>query len=234
MVVPVPIVPANSFADQTERANPYPYSVSAATGLLKSHGWTINANGTDTCSNPGTAANQCGKGIASGAQLTFNLQYASGVQATTQMMDAFKSAAAQAGITINLTTAPFDQVIGNAVTCTASQAACKWQMQNWGGGWVYSPDFYPTGGELFQTGAGANFGNYTDPTADSLIQATHTAPASQTQSALDAYQNYIVKSLPVVFQPNADYQLSEVSSTLHGVQQNAFGYLTPEAWYFTK
>ena len=231
---PVPIVPANSFADQTERANPYPYSVSAATGLLKSHGWTINANGTDTCSNPGTAANQCGKGIASGAQLTFNLQYASGVQATTQMMDAFKSAAAQAGITINLTTAPFDQVIGNAVTCTASQAACKWQMQNWGGGWVYSPDFYPTGGELFQTGAGANFGNYTDPTADSLIQATHTAPASQTQSALDAYQNYIVKSLPVVFQPNADYQLSEVSSTLHGVQQNAFGYLTPEAWYFTK
>ncbi len=231
---PVPIVPANSFADQTERANPYPFSVSASTGLLKAHGWTINANGTDTCSSPGTAANQCGKGIAQGAQLTFNLQYASGVQATTQMMDAFKSAAAQAGITINLTTAPFDQVIGNAVTCTATQAACKWQMQNWGGGWVYSPDFYPTGGELFQTGAGANFGSYSDPTADSLIQATHTAPASQTQSALNAYQNYIIKSLPVIFQPNSDYQLSEVSSTLQGVQQNAFGYLTPEAWYFTK
>ena len=231
---PVPIVPANSFADQKERNNPYPFSVSAATDLLKSHGWTINANGTDTCSSPGTGANQCGKGIAQGAQLTFNLEYASGVQATSQMMAALKSAAAQAGITINLSSAPFDQVIGSATPCTATQAACKWQMENWGGGWVYSPDFYPTGGELFQTGAGANFGSYSDPQADSLIQATHTAPASQTQSALNAYQDYMVESLPVIFQPNADYQLSEVRSTLHGVQQNAYGNLNPEDWYYTK
>ncbi|MDA8103460.1 MAG: peptide ABC transporter substrate-binding protein [Nitrospiraceae bacterium] len=231
---PVPIVPANSFADQKERSNPYPFSVSAATDLLKSHGWTINANGTDTCTNPGTGANQCGKGIAQGAPLTFNLQYASGVQATDQMMAALKSAGAQAGININLTSAPFDQVIGNATPCTATQAACKWQMENWGGGWVYAPDYYPTGGELYQTGAGANFGSYTDPKADSLIATTHTAPASQTQSALNAYQDYIVQSLPVIFQPNADYQLSEVRSTLHGVQQNAYGNLLPEEWYFTK
>ena len=231
---PVPILPANTFADATSRVDPYPFSVSAATDLLKSHGWTINTSGTDTCTSPGTAANQCGAGIAQGAQLSFNLEYASGVQSTTQEMDAFKSAAAQAGITINVSSSTFNQVIGNAAVCTPTQPACKWEMENWAGGWTYSPDYYPTGGELFSTGAGANFGSYSDPQADALILATHTASAANAQSSLNAYQDYMIKNLPVIFQPNPDYELTEIRSTLHGVQLNAFGTLTPEDYYYTK
>ena len=231
---PVPILPANTFADATSRNNPYPYSVSAATALLKAHGWTISTTGSDTCTSPGTAANQCGAGIAQGAQMTFNLEYASGLQSTTQEMDAFKSAAAQAGITINISSSTFNQVIGNAAVCTSTQAACKWNMENWAGGWTYAPDFYPTGGELFQTGAGANYGSYSDPQADALIATTHTASAANAQSALNAYQDYMIKSLPVLFQPNADYSLTEIRTTLHGVQLNAFGVLTPEDYYYTK
>ena len=231
---PVPILPANTFADATSRSNPYPYSVSAATDLLKSHGWTISTTGSDTCTSPGTGSNQCGAGIAQGAQLNLNLEYASGAQATTQEMDAFKSAAALAGITINVSSSTFNTVIGDAAVCTSTQASCKWEMENWAGGWVYAPDFYPTGGELYQTGAGANYGSYSDPTADGLIAATHTASAASSQSALNAYQDYMIKNLPVLFQPNADYELSEIRTTLKGVQQNAYNELLPEEWYYTK
>src|SRR2546427_1393889 len=63
---PVPIKPANNFADQVEQSNPYPFDVSAATKLLKDNGWTVNAGGVSTCSNPGTGAGQCGAQIASG------------------------------------------------------------------------------------------------------------------------------------------------------------------------
>lgn len=34
-------------------------------------------------------------------------------------------------------------------------STCTWQLENWGGGWEYSPDIYPTGEEIFATGAGS-------------------------------------------------------------------------------
>jgi peptide/nickel transport system substrate-binding protein len=231
---PVPVEPSSAFADATAKTNQIPYSVTAATDLLKAHGWTVTSSGTDTCTSPGTGANQCGAGITQGQALSLNLEYASGTQAVQQAMDAFKSAAAQAGITINVSSSTFNQVISNASPCTATQAACKWQMENWAGGWTYSPDYYPTGDEIFQTGAGANFGSYSDPTADNLITATYTASASQSQSTLNAYQDYMAKNLPVMYQPNPDYELAEIKSTLHGVQFNAFGNLLPEYMYYTK
>lgn len=231
---PIPMAPANSFADSTSLSNPYPYSVTSALELLKAHGWAINTVGTDTCIAPGNGANQCGVGIANGTPLSFTLEYASGSKAISQEMNAFKSATAQAGIVVTLNSSPFDQVIGNAVACTSTQPECKWQMENWAGGCTYAPDYYPTGAQLYGTGAGANYGSYSDPTADSLMQATHTASALQTQNSLNAYQNYMIKSLPVIYQPNPDYELSEIRNTLKGVQQNAFGVLLPEDWYYVK
>lgn len=231
---PVPTKPSANFADSSAKNNQFPYSVSDAVNLLKSHGWTVNPNGTDSCTSPGTGATQCGANIKQGQTLSFNLQYASGTQAVQQAMDAFKSAAAQAGITINVSSSTFNQVISNATPCTATQAACSWEMENWAGGWTYAPDYYPTGAELYATGAGANFGSYSDTTADGLITATHIAPASQSQSALNTYQDYISKNLPVLYQPNPDYELAEIKSTLHGVQFNAFGNLLPEYMYYTK
>lgn len=41
---------------------------------------------------------------------------------------------------------------------------------------MYSPDFLPTGEELFFSGAAANFENYNDTTANSLVLATTTEP----------------------------------------------------------
>src|SRR5579864_5186180 len=162
---PVPVKPPNSFADQVEQQNPFPFSPSNAVSLLQSHGWTVNPGGTSTCTSPGSGANQCGTGVPQGAQASFKLEYASGTPALDLEMAQFKSDFARAGIQINLTTAPFDTVIGDASPCTAGQP-CKWDMEFWGGGWIYAPDYYPTGDELFSTGAGSNYGGFSDPQMD--------------------------------------------------------------------
>ncbi len=228
---PVPTAIPNPFADSTSKTGMYPFSVSAAKSLLTSHGWKVVANGTTVCVKPGTAANECGAGIAANTPLTFNLQYASGLTALSQEMQALKSTAASVGITVNLSKAPFNQVITVASPC--SGASCTWQMENWGGGWAYGPDYAPTGGVLFSSTSGTGFGNV-NPKTNQLINATHTAPASQAQAALNTYQNYMVQQLPVVYQPAPPYQLSEIQSNLKGVYQSPYANMNPETWYFVK
>ena len=43
-------------------------------------------------------------------------------------------------------------------------------MENWGAGWIFAPDYYPSGEAIFQTGAGSNSGDYSDPTNDANIR----------------------------------------------------------------
>jgi peptide/nickel transport system substrate-binding protein len=227
---PVPVQPANPFVDSFEKANPYPYSVSAARQLLTSHGWTLHSNGVTTCTSPGTGSSDCGAGVSSGAKLSFSLVYASGTTELTQEMEAMKSTFSSVGIVLNLSQAPFDQVISTSVPCKPSQASCSWQLDNWGGGWSYSMDHFPNGDLIFGTGAGDNFGSYSSPTADSLIAKSDHVPGT-----LPADENYLASNLPAIFMPKADYQLTEVSNKLQGVtpQEPTFN-ITPEAWYFTK
>ncbi len=231
---PVPTVPPNPFDDSVSRTAQYPYSPTNAKKLLTSHGWKLVGT-VMTCVTPGSAANECGPGVKSGQTMNFNLKYISGLTSVTEEMTAFQSAAAQAGIKINLSQAPFAGVISYSAACTPSQASCSWQMANWGGGWSYSPDYYPSGETLFAAGAASNNGSYNSSTANTLIAATLTASGAQAQNALDAYQNYMAKHLPVIYQPAPDVQLSEIASNLHGVTpQSPYEYITPEDWYFTK
>jgi peptide/nickel transport system substrate-binding protein len=228
---PVPIQPANPFVDATSKHNPYPYSLSAAKNLLVSHGWKV-VNGVMTCERPGNTATACGAGVSSGQTLNLNLQYEAGSNTLKQEMEAFASAAKQIGININLTTAPFDTVISDAASCSSTQAACKWQMENWGGGWAYGASPYPTGGELFGSGAGSNFGSYSSTSMDTLINNTHSS--SNGQAALNSYQNFAALQLPVVYQPKAPYMLSMISDELKGVVQSPYLELNAQDWYFTK
>ena len=227
---PVPNDPPNPYLDNYVKDNPYPFSVSAASQLLTSHGWKVNPSGVTTCTSPGTGASDCGAGIAAGAKLSFNLLYASGITELTSEMEAMKSAFSQAGIDLNLSEAPFDTVISSSVPCQPTQASCSWQLDNWGGGWSYSMDHFPNGDVIFGTGAGDNFGSYNSPTADSLIAQTDHQPGT-----LDTDENYLAQNLPTVFMPKADYQLTEISTKLQGVtpQEPTFN-ITPEDWYFTK
>ena len=221
---PVPVTPANSFVSQEVQDNPLKYNPDMATSLLKSHGWKVVPGGTSTCESPGTAANQCGAGIPAGAKLSFNLQFASGTATTTQLMNAEKSSWAQAGITMNLSQASFNTVIGNATPCKS----CSWQLENWGAGWIFAPDFYPSGESIFQTGAGSNSGSYSDPTNDSNILATNV-----TQAPLTQYENYLAEQVPGVWQPNQVTSLTEIRKGLTGVlPQNPLQDITPENWRY--
>ena len=227
---PVPVLPKNNLVDAYEQSNPYPYSPSHAESLLTSHGWKVVPNGVDTCQKPGTSPSECGAAIPKGAQLNFTMTYASGTQWQEQIMAVEQSAWNSIGIKTALVSNTFPTVIQDYAAPCASGSPCTGEMGWWGGGWVYSPDYYPSGETLFQTNAGSNSGNYSDAKADSLIAATNT-----TNTSLDSYENYLAKELPAIWQPNSDYELSEVRNTLRGVApQNPFANLFPEYWYYVK
>jgi peptide/nickel transport system substrate-binding protein len=112
------------------------------------------------------------------------------------------------------------------------KAPCNWDMGDWDAGWSFAPDYLPTGDELFQTGAVADSGGYSNPTNDALI--AQTLSNSNLQYFYN-WQDYLAKQLPVLWQPNADFQLTEIASTLKGVTpQSPTLSLTPEYWYFVK
>lgn len=228
---PVPTAIPNPFADATSRKGLYPYSPSEAKSLLSAHGWKVIPGGVTKCVSPGSGSSQCGAGVRAGTALTFKLAFASGSTSLSQEMQAFKSTASELGVTINLSEAPFSQIIALKAPCSGS--ACTWDMANWGGGWSYGPDYSPTGGELFASTQRIGFSGFV-PKTDQLINATHTASPVQSQGALNAYQNFMVSQLPVVYQPYPPYQVSEIASKLKGVSQSPYGNLTPEYWYFTK
>jgi peptide/nickel transport system substrate-binding protein len=237
---PIPLSPPSPLVSASAvSTNPYPFSVSAAKQLLTANGWKVVPGGTSTCVKPGTAAGECGAGIKQGEGISFNLDYESGVVAIQSEMNDLLAQAKKIGITLNLTSHPFQTVVGAAVPCTANQPTCKWEAENWGAGWIYGPDYLPTGESLYNPGAAANAGSYTDPATTSLITATITGPAASETQALTAYAKRIEQQVPVVFGPTSVGTYGGnaavlVDKTLGGYAANALGLMTPEDWYFTK
>ena len=90
-------------------------------------------------------------------------------------MTELQSNAASLGIKLNLEPKPFAQVISVAGgNCVVIKAPCNWDMANWGFGWSFSPDYLPTGDQLFLCGAVANSGGYCNSTNDAMINQTLT------------------------------------------------------------
>jgi peptide/nickel transport system substrate-binding protein len=229
---PVPTVgSADALLSSGEKGNLYPFSVTHAKQYLQENGWTVNSGGTSTCAKPGSAPGDCGPGVASGTPLTFDLPYATGNQTITAAMEDLKSNASQVGINITLRGETFDTVVTNYSTaCSSGTSACDWTMANWGGGWVYGPDYYPTGETLFQTGAVSNSGSYTDPQVDQYISQSITT--NDTQPFLN-YEQALAKNLPVLYQPNYTYALNEIGNGLGGVTPNSpLAFIFPEEWHY--
>ncbi|HEX3618408.1 MAG TPA: ABC transporter substrate-binding protein [Solirubrobacteraceae bacterium] len=230
---PVPAQPANPYADVKAHTNPYPFSVTAAKRLLEAHGWKVAPNATTSCVRAGSGTGDCGAGIAAGQRLRFTLMYPSAMSSTDGAMVDLQSVARQVGITITLkqvTTATIDAEIE---PCKPHTAACAWQLGQYGAAWVFAPDHYPTGEEIFQSGALGNVGSYSDRAIDRLIKATTTSPAGGAQRALDAYADAVRTQLPDFWQPSPG-TLETFQSNLAGATANAYGYLSPEEWYFTR
>lgn len=229
---PIPAVPANPYADANASRNPYPFDVKVAAAILSSHGWAVRPGAVTTCISPGTGVHNCGHGVNTGQALVFQMLYPSGLPYTDNSMLDLQSAARQVGIEIDLKQVPPSTIAATVLPCSAGQAACSWQLGQYGSGWVFEPDHYPSGEEIFQTGALGNVGSFSDPSVDRLIVATTVAPPSRATAAMAAYQDAVRLLLPDFWQPSPG-TLYTVQANLHGFSPNAYGFITPQDWYFT-
>jgi peptide/nickel transport system substrate-binding protein len=203
--------------------NPYPFSVKTAKALLSSHGWKIE-NGVQTCVDPGTGSKQCGAGITQGYTLNFKIVWSSGSPFFDDTFNAEIEDWASIGIKFTSNTATFNDVIAD---CTSAKQ--QYEICSWGAGWIYAPDYYPSGETLFTTKGGFNPGGYSNPTMNSLINTTTFGTAK-----LTAYAEFAAKQLPVLYQPNPT-AIDEIKDNLKssiGFDPNPLGNFMPEYMHF--
>lgn len=195
---PVPAIPSTPFTPGNALSNPFPFNVQNAISILKAHGWTVNPGGTDVCSSPGTAANQCGANIPAGAKLEWNMIYDTTSSTTPKIVQDLASDARQAGITLDLQSSNFNTMIQNYDDPAAPKNNNKWAMQDFGG---FSINAYPTMVGIFNTEGVYNIGGYADPHADALMQAS---VSSSDPAAVKAESEYLTAQQPGLFQPLED------------------------------
>jgi peptide/nickel transport system substrate-binding protein len=208
-------------------AGPFPYNPAKAEALLASHGWKV-VSGVLTCESAGTGASDCGAGIPAGLQAKFSMLYTSGITTQEDDVDILKSGLGLAGIQLTALGETFDTLLTDTTPCSGPK--CTWTFL-YIGGWLFNgPGFEPTGEPLYQTGAPNNSGGYSDPTMDSLINATHT---SSSVSTFYSYANYTATNIPVLWLPWGIF-INATKNDLHGVTQSPLLMFYPEFWYFTK
>ena len=111
------------------------------------------------------------------------------------------SKAAQAGIKITLSSSNFNYMIANYLDPYAPANENKWAMEDFGG----ETDVpYATTFGLFNTGGSDQIGDYSNPTADSLINASISGG---NPSAVKNEASFLTANQPVLFQPNPDHHL---------------------------
>ena len=138
--------------------DPFPYNPAKAKSLLTSHGWKVVPDGVSHLREPGQVRARDQEGHR--AQLQLPVRDRDVLDLTSEMTQ-LQSNAAAIGIKLNLQPKPFNQVTALAAgNCVVAKLSCKWDMANYGVGWSFAPDYLPTGDELFQTGAVANSGGY--------------------------------------------------------------------------
>jgi peptide/nickel transport system substrate-binding protein len=226
---PVPSTAYGSLASPLEKSGgPYTYDPAKAIALLKAHGWTVSPGGTSVCANPSL----CGSGISKGQQLSFVLIYSSGQTTTDEENAAIQSSEEQAGIKLNLKPTPFNTLVGELGTCSASShpaSSCGWQLGEYG----YSPyNEYPAGNGMFNTGGVGNSGGYSSSTEDNLINQTEFGSGT---SAFFKYEDYTAEQLPWLWLPLRN-EVIVYKSNLAGV--TPMNSLDPgnntQDWYYVK
>jgi peptide/nickel transport system substrate-binding protein len=229
---PIPAVPQSPYTPSDAVTDPYPFSVADAISLLKSHGWTINTSGTDTCAQPGTGPGECGAGIPAGTKLAWNLIYESSPAFVGEQVTALASEAAAAGITIHLQSSNYNYIITyyDDPVPTGKPYIDKWAMEDWGG---FIDSTYPTTLGIFNGPGAENEGDYNNPEANALINASVN---SGNPAAVKAEASFLTENQPGLFQPNSDNvvvwkdDISGVPASFASLTQY---YLDAELWWFT-
>ncbi len=196
----VPSEPKTIYYDAKLRHPLVPFNPAAGKKLLEAHGWH-EVNGVMT---------------KDGVKLSFPVIYSSGSDLLNNEMQLIKQDWAREGVQITLLSEP----INNVLTIGSPATPQKWDMMNWGGGWTYEPDYYPTGGGLFATNSASNDGSYSSAAMNALIQASYRpGTTQQTLAALFRYEAYARQEIPVLWLPWLA-TFNEYSSHLSGFAQS--------------
>ncbi len=226
-----PDYPGSDLVAPALRHDPYPFDVAAARNLLRSHGWTPGRHAIDECERPGTGPTECGAGIPRGKQLSLLFMYSVGSSSFTAQVEAFQSAAAEAGVGISLDGQTVNSMFSIAGVCPPGP--CKYAIAGYGDFlWDFGQgQTIPSGGEQFGSG---NYwaGGYDSATANRLIAAAHTSPGL---GSLYADETYLSKDVASLWWPLYDYDIALVTNRLKGwAPLNPYGNYHPSSWYFTK
>ena len=164
-------------------------------------------------------------------KLAFNLIYNT-TSPTPQLVENLASNAKAAGIEIALSGSNFNFIIQNYNDAASPANENKWAMMDFGG---ETNSTYPTQFGFLNTGGSGQLGDYSDPKADALIDASTsgTNPAAVTEEA-----SYFTTQLPVLWQPVRD-RVWVWKTNISATDPTAFSNLTqyaatPEFWYTTK
>jgi peptide/nickel transport system substrate-binding protein len=223
---PVPLVPDSEYVSPTQRTNPMRFDVARARELLAAHGWDVNVTPA-VCVRPGTGPGAAGEGIDPGTVLSFTVRHAKGYDALERLLRQFQEDAAKAGIELRLEEVHGSTMVGEDHSPDRQR---WWELHSWDGGWAYYG--VPTGEMVFKSGAASNFGHYSDPRTDELIERTVLA---EDLAALYEYQDYVAAQVPFLWAPGFPIRLLEVAKDLHGVEPiNPYGLITPETWYYAE
>jgi peptide/nickel transport system substrate-binding protein len=228
---PIPAYPQSPYLPADAATDPYPFSVADAISLLKANGWTVTPGGTDVCAKAGTASGDCGAGIPAGTKLAFNLIYSTTPALIGDQMTDLVSQAGKAGVHITLSSSNFDYMITNYLDPDAPANDNKWAMEDFGG---ETDDAYATTFGLFNTGGSDQVGDYSNPTADALINASI---AGGDPAAVKNEASFLTDNQPVLFEPNPDFiwaWKNTISGPPTSFENLTQYYATPEFWYFTK
>ena len=219
---PMPVTTPAILARQP--TNPYPFNLTDAKTLLTSHGWSDEA-GVMTCASPGTTTGHCGANIAEGAQLKFSLMYVTGNPTVDATINIITSDWNEIGIAVTATANTLNNL---ATECTAASTT-PWSICWTGDSWNYEPNYYPSGEQMFVSGASTNSGGYDDPQMNALIAAD-----TRGRGSLSAFEAYAAAQLPVLYLPDQE-NIIETSRNLNssiGWSPNALANLLPEYLYY--
>lgn len=224
---PVPANPDSPWVPAIEKTKggPYPFNLDKAKQLLTDNGWKVNAGGASQCIKPGTGAGECGAGIARGQKLAFSFIYYTGDVTTQTLVSAYKSNASKVGIDITLDPKPFQLVQTIVHPCAPKD--CKWQAEQ--GAWFYV--YYPSGEMVFHTGGFANFGSFSDPAVDKLVDASRTAAGSQ---AMLDYATTVSKTLPGIWTPTEQVLVAYAKGLKGYLPQEPYSFPNASALYYQK
>lgn len=179
---PVPTLPDTYLSARQKWLVAHPASMfdpDKARQLLQAAGWRVGADGIR---------------FKNGRRLAFTMMIRSDSQTRTAEAEILKQQWQAVGVDMNILSLPFNLELSKLHPNGAWDAALLM--------WSYSPDFFPTGDGMFDTGGGVNYGGYSDPTMDRLITASTQSFSMQ---SLYAYEDYASQDLPILFLPNPGY-----------------------------